>query len=240
MTNLPSITVTNKLILTAAITAALFSSMPVQALEKGDIIVRARVININPNVNNGNQLTLHDSGQPIEDALGVKVGVDVDDATTLDIDFTYMVTNHVGLELLLDLTSKHDVNATDAFKGDQIGDVRVLPPSLIAQYHFLPNSNIRPYAGLGINYTFYFDESTHQDWDDRLGGKTKLSVNDTWGYVTQVGMDIDITDNWFFNIDAKYIGMNTKGVVKVDGVKSFDANFDVDPLVLGVGIGTTF
>jgi outer membrane protein len=229
-----SVTAKNTLILTAAITAALLSSMPVQALEKGDILARARIINIHPNVNNGNRLSDHDTGQRID------AGVKVDTQATLDLDFTYMVTNHVGLELLLDTTSKHTIRSSRALNDVKIGDVRVLPPSLIAQYHFLPNKSYRPYAGAGINYTFYFDENTHKEWDAALGGKTKLSVKDTWGYVAQVGMDIDIVDGWFFNMDIKYIGMNTKAVVKVDGVKSFDANFDVNPMVYGVGIGTTF
>lgn len=224
----------NKLILTAAIAAALFSSMPVQALEKGDILVRARVININPDVNNGNELTLHSNGMPLGG------GVDVDDATTLDIDFTYMVTNNFGVELLLDLSSKHDVKATGALSGTDIGDVRVLPPALIAQWHFLPNNNIRPYAGAGVNYTFIFDENTDGDLDNALGGNTKLSVDDTWGMVAQVGVDIDINKDWYVNIDAKYIQMNTHAEVKVNGVKTADANFDLNPMVLGVGIGTRF
>jgi len=225
----------NKLILTATIAAALFSSMPVQAIEKGDILVRTRVININPDVNNDNKITLHNGGGPVSDP---GTGLDVDDATTLDLDFTYMVTNNFGVELLLDLTSKHDITATGGFAGDRIGDVRVLPPSLIAQWHFLPSNNIRPYAGAGVNYTFFFDESTKSDWDKRLGGKTKLSVDDTWGLVAQVGVDIDINKDWFFNIDAKYIQMNTSGVVKVNGVKTADVNFDVNPMVFGVGIKT--
>jgi len=226
----------NKLILTATIAAALFSSMPVQALEKGDIIARARIININPNVNDSNRITNRSDGGNTAGSTGV----DVDDATTLDLDFTYMVTNNFGVELLLDLTSKHDVDATNTLNGTKIGDVRVLPPSLIAQWHFLPKSNIRPYAGAGINYTFFFDESTDKEWDATLGGKTKLSVDDTWGLVAQAGIDIDINKDWFVNIDAKYIQMNTHAVVKVDGVKQYNADFDVNPLVLGVGIGTRF
>ena len=33
------------------------------------------------------------------------------------------------------------------------GSVKALPPTLMLQYHFIPNGTIRPYAGVGLNYT---------------------------------------------------------------------------------------
>jgi outer membrane protein len=229
----------NKLLLTAAIAAAVFASMPVQALEAGDILARARYININPHVNNGNELTSSSTGAPL---AGGGLGVDIKSKATLDIDFTYMVTNNFGVELLLDVPTKHDVNVVNN-NGQTVadaGDVHVLPPALIAQWHFDPSGHVRPYIGAGINYTFIYDEGTGASLDNALGGNTTLSVDDTWGAVAQIGMDVDIDKTWFLNLDAKYIQMNSKGTVKVNGVKTADANFDINPLVIGVGIGMKF
>ena len=116
----------------------------------------------------------------------------------------------------------------------------MLPPSLIALWHFIPNNNIRPYAGAGINYTFFFNESTTTDLDNALGGKTDLDVDDAFGLVAQVGVDIDINKDWYVSLDAKYIDMDTSATIKVNGVDTATVDFDVNPLVLGVGIGTSF
>jgi outer membrane protein len=35
-----------------------------------------------------------------------------------------------------------------------------LPPALIAQWNFMPDNNVRPYAGAGMNYTIFFSKST--------------------------------------------------------------------------------
>lgn len=220
----------NNLILTAAIAAALFASMPVQAIEAGDILVRARVININPYVNDSNRLTDSSTGGPIAGGSGL----DINSKYTLDIDFTYMATNNFGVELLLAVPAKHDVKGTEGLSGTRLGDVHVLPPALIAQWHFMPKSDIRPYAGAGINYTFIYDEGSN------LGPETDLSVDDTWGLVAQVGVDLDINKQWYFNLDAKYIQMNSHAEVKINGVRTIDANFDINPMVLGMGIGMKF
>ena len=217
--------VQNKLFTATTLLSAMLASMPLQAVEKGDILVRARIINIAPDVGSNEVI--------LSDGTATGGGIDIDDATTLDIDFTYMVTNNFGVELLLDLTSTHDITGTGALDGLNIGEVTVLPPALIAQWHFMPNNNIRPYAGAGINYTFFFSESTHSDL-----GNTDLSVDDAFGLVAQVGLDIDISKDWYINFDAKYIDLDTTATLTGDVPAT--VNFDVNPLVLGVGIGTSF
>ena len=215
----------NKLFTATTLLSAMLASMPLHAVEKGDILVRARIINIAPDVGSNEVI--------LSDGTATGGGIDVDDATTLDIDFTYMVTNNFGVELLLDIPSTHDVTGTDALAGVNIGEVTVLPPALIAQWHFMPTNNIRPYAGAGINYTFFYSESTHSDL-----GNTDLSVDDAFGLVAQAGVDIDINKDWYINFDAKYIDLDTTATLTGDVEAKVD--FDVNPLVLGVGIGTSF
>lgn len=223
-----------KKVISTAIISAFTVSTPLMAVEQGDILVRARIINIAPDVGSND----------ITDMSGTSLGlggIDVDDATTLDIDFTYMVTNNFGIELLLDLTSTHDITGTGGLSGVNIGEVTVLPPSLIAQWHFMPANNIRPYAGAGINYTIFFDESTHSDLTNGLGAtSTGVSVDDAFGLVAQAGVDIDINKNWYVNFDAKYIALDTTATIQVDGVDTAKVDFDLNPWVFGVGIGTSF
>jgi len=184
------------------------------ATQEGDILVRARLINVNP------------------DASSASLGLNVEDSYSLDIDFTYMVSNNFGVELLLDTSSKHRVT----LGGTDVVVARVLPPSLIAQYHFSPGSKIRPYVGAGINYTLFFDEETA---GPLTGGGVEL--DDSVGYVVQAGVDYDISNEWFINIDIKYIDMETDATITntILGPSATEA-VEINPTVLGVGIGTRF
>ena len=95
----------------------------------------------------------------------------------------------------------------------------------------MPQSNIRPYVGLGINYTFFFNEET----SGALTG-TSLSLDSSWGVAGQVGIDIDVAPNWFVNADLRYIGIDTEA--KLDGVSI--GTVDINPWVVGLTVGTRF
>jgi outer membrane protein len=208
---------------------------PAMAYEAGDWLVRGRIAHINPNDDSG---TLSLNGG----ALDVGEGVKVDSDTIPELDITYMITKNWGVELILGY-SEHTVTTHKAAEaalslGDVI-DTKVLPPTLTLQYHFMPDSNIRPYAGLGVNYTYFFSE----DLDgvlDTLGGKVKLE--DSWGLAAQVGVDVAINDDWFFNADVKYIDIDTKAKFSniVNGATSAEISADIDPFVYSIGIGRRF
>ena len=231
----------NKAVSALGVLSLLLISTQSFAVSEGDILVRARLINIAPDTGNNQVMS---GGAP----LAAPAGIDVDSGVTLDIDITYMTSKNVGIELLLDLSSKHDINGTGNLAGVKVGDVTVLPPALIAQYHFSPNSNIRPYAGAGINYTMFFSESTTSQFTTTMGAvlaptvvtSTGVEVDPAFGLVLQAGVDIDINKDWYFNIDAKYISLDTTADVSVNGAKAATIDFDLNPLVLGVGIGTYF
>jgi len=228
----------------------MFASTPLHAVEKGDILLDVRLLNISPSVG-GNTITNMDGSQ-FTSSTGdaVNAGIDVDSANSLGIDITYMVTNNFGVELMLDTSSKHDIKGTGDLAGVNVGDVTVLPPSVIAVWHFMPSNNIRPYLGAGINYTMFFSESTTSEFTNTVdavvtGGtgavtSTSVSVDDAFGVVVQAGVNIDINKDWYVSLDAKYIDLNTTATVQANGADAVKVDFDVNPLVLGVGIGTSF
>lgn len=240
----------NKLFTTTVLLSAMLASMPLQAVEKGDILLDVRVLNISPNV--GSNTVTNIDGSQFTDSTGapVNAGIDVDSAYSLGIDITYMVTNNFGLELMLDTTSTHDIKGTGDLAGVNIGEVTVLPPSLIAVWHFMPSNNIRPYVGAGINYTFFFSESTTSEFTGVVdavatGGtgavtSTGLDVDDAFGLIVQAGVNIDINKDWYVTLDAKYLDLNTTATVQANGADAVKVDFDLDPLILGVGVGTSF
>ena len=72
-----------------------------------------------------------------------------------------MLDRNWAVELILGY-SQHDVDTKNPARtaaGVDLGQViqaKALPPTLTLQYHFAPDSNIRPYVGLGLNYTYFF------------------------------------------------------------------------------------
>jgi outer membrane protein len=215
-----------------ATSCLLVTSLPAQAYEAGDWVFRARLLSVNPDESSS---TVRASGAGI---AGSGVGVDSD--TVPEIDFTYMLQRNWGLELILG-TSRHDVNGTGSIAPlGNIIDAKVLPPTLTLQYHFAPSSNIRPYAGAGINYTYFYDESVTGGLD---ASGAKVNIDDSWGLALQAGVDIDMSKDWFFNIDVKYIDIDTTAHFSNTALGAgipVAVDVDIDPWVIGIGFGTTF
>ena len=204
------------------------------AYEKGDWLVRGRVINVNPD----------DSSSAVT-VNGAKVpgsGVSVDDDWTLELDFTYMLHRNWGVELILGY-SQHDISAKGALSGlGKVIDTKVLPPTLTLQYHFMPDGKFRPYVGAGVNYTYFFDEDVT---GGLKGPGAKVELDDSWGLAAQIGADYSINEDWFLNVDVKYIDMSTTAKFKglsssVGAPGTAKVDVDVNPWVFGIGIGRRF
>ena len=203
----------------------------VMAYEAGDWLIRGRVINVNPNDSSG---TLSIGGVD----QGTK-GVKVDSDTVPELDITYMINRNWGVELILGY-SEHTVTGEKSWAalGDVI-DTKVLPPTLTLQYHFLPDSNIRPYIGAGVNYTYFFDEKVPSSSAISSPGD-KVTLESSWGWAAQAGVDIAINQDWFINMDVKYLDIDTTASFKNIAVGSAKIDADIDPFVYGIGIGRRF
>jgi len=63
-----------------------------------------------------------------------------------------------------------------------------------------------------------------------------LSLDNSFGLAAQVGIDIDFNKNWMFNVDLRYINIETKATIAAVG----SSNVDINPTVLSVGLGYKF
>ncbi|KPC54203.1 OmpW/AlkL family protein [Amantichitinum ursilacus] len=200
----------NKKIL-AAIAAACV--MPAFAMaDAGDIITRLRLISIQPDVSTDNTLS----------AVNTTVG----NATVPELDFTYMFTNNIGAELILG-TSKHTISSDIG----KLGSTYALPPTVTLQYHFNPQGQIRPYAGVGVNYTRFYKTDLH------LPDGTNVDIDqNSFGLAAQVGVDIMMNKTYFFNVDVKKVQMDTD----VSAAGSSLGKLKINPWIVGVGFGRAF
>ncbi|RKZ95658.1 MAG: OmpW family protein, partial [Gammaproteobacteria bacterium] len=210
---------------------------PVMAYEAGDWLIRGRIINVNPNDSSGtlNTEAFGDLGE----------GVTVDDDTVPELDITYMIDRHWGLELILGYT-EHTVtthkgagNVVATLGDKDVIDTKVLPPTLLLQYHFLPDSDYRPYVGAGVNYTYFWDEEVPSKSGVYAPG-AKVDLDDSWGFALQAGMDIAINADWFVNVDVKYLDIDTTAKFKNTAAGWAEIDAEIDPFVYGIGIGRRF
>lgn len=221
----------------ASLLALAISAPLAQAHQAGDIIVRAGAVTVDP----------HENSDDIwVGALGTKVGgskATLDSDTQLGLNFAYMVTDHVGIELLAATPFNHNVGVKGmpgAFAGlnGKLGELKHLPPTLSVVYYPLDaKSSFQPYVGAGINYTWFFDTKLSSSAEDK--GFSGLDMQDSWGLAAQVGMDYMLTDNIMINAQLRYIDIETTGTTNYGGDK-VKVDVDVDPWVYMVGLGYKF
>ena len=218
--------------LTTALALLSFNAL---AVEKGDWMLHLRAINVAPN---------DDSSLIRVDGTGVAgTGVNVDDNMSLDISLGYMFTDNWAVELLADLSSKHSVSSQGLVglgvpNGTDVVDTNVLPPTLFLQYQFNPKGKVRPYAGVGLNYTLFFNDELTGPAQAVLGA-SNLDIDSSVGVAAQFGIDWELKNNWSFNIDVKYIQIDTEATFDT-AIGRASVDVDINPTVFGIGFGKTF
>lgn len=209
-------------LVSAALAATLgLAAGPAAAVQQGDVLVRVGVAHVAPDADS----------DPVP-GFGAASKVDVDSASSLGLNFTYMLTDNIGAQVLAAWPFKHDIEGAGSIAGaGKVAETKHLPPTVTLQWHFAPQSNIRPFVGAGINYTNFFSEKT----TGAIAG-TSLKLDDSWGLAAEAGVDVDINNNWFVSGQVWYMDIDTEATV--NGVASFDVN--IDPWVFMVGVGTKF
>ena len=213
-----------------AITAMATAALPAQAYEAGDLLVRAGPAMVDPG----------DDSSEVPGFSGS--GVEADDNTQLGLTLSYMLTDHVGLELLAATPFSHEVTGNGSLAGLKIGSLKHLPPTLSVLYYPLASdSAVQPYLGLGLNYTWFFDTKTAQATEDALNGGEAigLDVDDSVGLAFKAGLDYSINENWGLSAGVYYIDINTTATLELPST-NVDVDIEVDPMVYMLGLNYKF
>ncbi|REF28124.1 outer membrane protein [Xenorhabdus cabanillasii] len=193
------------------------------AHETGDFLFRAGTATVRPNAGSDNVL-----------GLG---SFDVNNNTQLGLTFGYMVTDNIGVELLAATPFQHNVNLP---KAGEIARVKHLPPTLMAQYYFGDKeNNLRPYIGVGVNYTTFFDEKFNNNATVKAANLNSLDLKDSWGVAGQVGLDYQLDKNWMLNTSLWWMNIETDVKFKA-GDKDYKYKTRLDPWVFMFGVGYKF
>lgn len=212
---------------TIALAAFIAGLAGAAAAEQGDWLVRLRGVIVAPTENTSDVLPGFPGGQ-----------AGVENAFVPELDVTYFFMRNIAAELIL-ATSPHDLVGEGTLSGlGEIADVMALPPTLTLQYHFNPGGKLRPYAGVGVNWSIFYGEDASSALVGALG-PTSVNIDDSVGVAYQVGVDLALSERWFLNADVKYIQIDTTATLNTGGaINAVDV--DLDPVVAGIGVGLRF
>lgn len=156
-------------------------------------------------------------------SMNIATSIKLSNSYVPELDATYFFTPNIAAEVIAAVTPHH----VSTKSGVNAGDVWLLPPTVTLQYHFTQLASVKPYVGAGINYTHFFGASG--------GALNHPEYTDSVGPALQVGADIPLQGNWYANLDVKKLWIDT--TAKFTGVR---ADVDIDPWVVGVGVGYKF
>ena len=194
------------LLLTFVVVA--LAAMPGYA-DQGDWLVRVGAHSINPKSDNHSV-------------------VEVESATMATFNFTYFFRDAWAVEVLAALPFEHDIELVG---GGRVASTKHLPPTVSVQYHFRANDRVKPYVGVGVNVTEFFEEDT----TGALAG-SDLELDRSIGLAAQVGVDIDLNEAWFVNVDARYFDIDTDA--DLNGASL--GTVEIDPWAIGLSVGIRF
>ncbi len=200
-------------LLAVAAVCALSSGAAFAQQAEGPWMVRVRAVNL-------------DSAN--KDSTGL--GLSINNKWMPELDVSYFFTPNIAAELVLTYPQKHDLRANGL---GQIGSLKHLPPTLLAQYHFTNFGAFKPYVGAGVNFTRF----SSVNFDPAVQAALNPSIKkNSFGGALQIGFDYALDKNWSLNFDVKKVFIETD--VRAGGTKV--GTFKVNPVLVGVGLGYRF
>lgn len=165
---------------------------------------------------------------------GVPAGADasVGNATTLLMTFERRLTPNIGIEAVLGVPPKITAkgSGTVAFLGEVL-TAKNVAPTVLVNYHFgAVDSALRPYVGLGINYTRFTQARTPYGWD--------VHLSDSWGLAGQVGADYAINRQW--GLFGSIAALKVKSDMVAIGAAALQTTINFRPITYAVGLSYTF
>ncbi|NMP30833.1 outer membrane beta-barrel protein [Thalassotalea sp. M1531] len=238
-----------KSLITLAVLSSLSFGALAQGYQAGDFVVRGGATLIDPDSGKAD-VSLYGNVPNVGEINGaVPLSVSVDDNTQLGLNFVYFFDSNWAVEVLAATPYTHDVTIHDStgltevvfganVDGATLAEVTHLPPTVSAIYYFDSSTAFKPYVGLGVNYTVFFDEEFKSA--PKSLGFNDLEADGSFGLSPQIGFDYELTDKWHINASVRYIDIDTDVSFKIgDGIKG-KAEVDVDPMVYSIMLGYKF
>jgi len=153
----------------------------------------------------------------------------ISDETGVYLAGGYLFHDNFGVELGIGEQIKHDFFG---LAGNDLGTMKRMPVNLLANYYPMGgmDSPVQPFVGVGINYTRYssINESDPANYN--------LNIDNDYGVVGQVGVDLAITGNLSATGYARWADIDAE----VENNGESIGKVKVDPVTIGAGLTYRF
>lgn len=154
----------------------------------------------------------------------------VNDDWSLTGSAAYAFNDNWSVELWSGLANfEHEVSLAGL---GTVASVEHRPTTLSVNYHFAPDSTVRPFIGLGYGWVNVSGERTQ-------GALAGLGIDgsNADGIAFGVGLDWFVSDNVFIRADVRRLSFETDVTVETLGNVG---TAEVDPIVYGISAGLRF
>jgi outer membrane protein len=123
------------------------------------------------------------------------------------------------------------------YNGQTIATARWLAPSLLLKYYlFSPDAVLRPYLGVGVNYTRFYSRQITGAGEEISGGPTSLSLPVSVGPVGTVGLAWQPLNRVVVILSGSASWVNTRLTTDTAGIlRTSHVEFNPRAVVLAVG-----
>jgi outer membrane protein len=192
-------------------------------------------------------------------------GGQIHNTFTAELAYTYFITDNIALELATGVPPKLNLYAQgtaapfgpkgptlDFGKLQPLASTRAWPPILFVKYYFgAAQARFRPYAGVGVNYTWYSHTELNSTFSEALqqvagpGGQAKASLSPSWNPAFNVGASYNISKNWYATASVTYLPLKTNATVSAiaangQPVLTNRTHISANPWITFVGVGYRF
>jgi outer membrane protein len=175
------------------------------------------------------------------------VNLSVDDVQTLYFAYVRRLSPNLSVELAGGVPPKtKTVGKGPAtlgsvpYSGQTVGTSKWFSPTVLLLYNFLDESAaIRPYVGLGFNYTHFFDNNSTPAGNAANGGPTSISLSNSFGGAATLGVGYRLQDHWNLAVSYSVSQVKSDMVANTSGALR-RTTIDFRPSVLVLSAGYSF
>ncbi len=171
--------------------------------------------------------------------------------STIFFSAAHELNDKWDVELALGVPPTHDIQlvvlpgaavpgSVAALNGSVAAKVRQVAPTVFANYKFgAAGSQVRPFVGIGINYTS-FDKTESTPVNDAVnGGPTTIKLTDSIGPALQVGATLKLSGPWSLTGAWSTARVKTKMTTNTLGIER-TADIVFHPSVVTLALGYSF
>jgi outer membrane protein len=172
------------------------------------------------------------------------LNVHLNNVETLYVAYVRSLSSHLDLELAFGyppLTKTEGRGPAKLgsvpYNGQVISTARWVAPSLLIEYVFRsPSCRLRPYVGVGVNYTKFINRQSTAAGNAVSGGPTSISLTSSVGPAATAGLSYEIDERWHVYASYSVAQVNSKLNADTAGIiRTSEVHFWPNTLVISAG-----